>query len=57
MTATVHTAAAVDTPAALDTPALVLKFDRNPLHHGGLGVIRSLGKLGVPVYGVQESPW
>ncbi|HWE90885.1 MAG TPA: carboxylate--amine ligase [Pseudonocardiaceae bacterium] len=40
-----------------DTPALVLKLDRNVLHHGGLGIIRSLGRLGVPVYGVQESPW
>ena len=45
--------------AALDaadtsTPAVVLKLDRNVMHHGGLGVIRSLGRLGVPVYGVHE---
>ena len=38
------------------TPAVVLKFDPNVLHHGGLGVIRSLGRLGVPVYGVHEGP-
>jgi D-aspartate ligase len=38
------------------TPAVVLKLDPNVLHHGGLGVIRSLGRLGVPVYGVHESP-
>ena len=39
------------------TPAVVLKFDPNVMHHGGLGVIRSLGRLGVPVYGVHERPW
>jgi D-aspartate ligase len=38
------------------TPAVVLKFDPNVMHHGGLGVIRSLGRLGVPVYGVHEGP-
>jgi predicted ATP-grasp superfamily ATP-dependent carboligase len=43
--------------ADLDTPAVVLKFDPNILHHGGLGVIRSLGRVGVPVYGVHEGPW
>jgi predicted ATP-grasp superfamily ATP-dependent carboligase len=36
-------------------PVLVLKVGRYVLHdHGGLGVIRSLGRLGVPVYGVVE---
>ena len=39
------------------TPAVVLKFDQNALHHGSLGVIRSLGRLGVPVYGVHEGAW
>jgi D-aspartate ligase len=39
------------------TPAVVLKFDPNVMHHGGLGIIRSLGRLGVPVYGVHEGPW
>ena len=45
--------------AAIDTttPAVVLKFDPNVMHHGGLGVIRSLGRAGVPVYGVHEGPW
>jgi D-aspartate ligase len=38
----------------ISTPAVVLKFDPNVMHHGGLGVIRSLGRLGVPVYGVHE---
>jgi hypothetical protein len=41
----------------LSTPAVVLKFDPNVMHHGGLGVIRNLGRLGVPVYGVHEGPW
>src|SRR5450432_3124807 len=36
------------------TPAVMLKFDPNVMHHGGLGVIRSLGRAGVPVYGVHE---
>jgi predicted ATP-grasp superfamily ATP-dependent carboligase len=41
---------------ALDTatPAVILKLDHNVMHHGGLGAIRSLGRLGVPVYGVHE---
>jgi D-aspartate ligase len=44
-------------PVDTSTPALVLKFDPNVMHHGGLGVIRSLGRVGVPVYGVHEGPW
>jgi D-aspartate ligase len=44
-------------PVDTCTPAVVLKFDPNVMHHGGLGVIRSLGRLGVPVYGVHEGPW
>jgi len=44
-------------PIDTSTPAVVLKFDPNVMHHGGLGVIRSLGRAGVPVYGVHEGPW
>src|SRR2546421_10676721 len=44
-------------PIDASTPAVVLKFDPNVMHHGGLGVIRSLGRMGVPVYGVHEGPW
>src|SRR5512142_21140 len=44
-------------PVDASTPAGVPKFDPNVMHHGGLGVIRSLGRLGVPVYGVHEGPW
>jgi D-aspartate ligase len=45
------------TGADTTTPAVVLKFDPNVMHHGGLGAIRSLGRAGVPVYGVHEDPW
>jgi D-aspartate ligase len=45
-------------PAAdVTTPAVLLKFDPNVMHHGTLGAIRSLGRMGVPVYAVQESGW
>jgi predicted ATP-grasp superfamily ATP-dependent carboligase len=37
-------------------PAVVLKLTPNVMHHGGLGVIRSLGRAGITVYGVHESP-
>jgi D-aspartate ligase len=35
-------------------PVLVLKTGRYPVHHGGLGIIRSLGRLGIPVYTIAE---
>jgi D-aspartate ligase len=38
------------------TPAVVLKLVPNVMHHGGLGAIRTLGRIGVPVYGVHEGP-
>jgi predicted ATP-grasp superfamily ATP-dependent carboligase len=33
------------------------KVGRYPVHAGGLGVIRSLGRLGVPVYAITEDRW
>jgi predicted ATP-grasp superfamily ATP-dependent carboligase len=47
-----------DIPPDFDTatPAVVLKLDHNVVHHGGLGVIRSLGRAGIPVYAVHEHP-
>jgi D-aspartate ligase len=39
------------------TPVVLLKFDPNVMHHGSLGAIRSLGRMGVPVYAVQETAW
>ena len=33
---------------------MIINFDHNPLHHGTLGAIRSLGRAGVPVHLVQE---
>jgi D-aspartate ligase len=36
------------------TAALVLKVGGYPLHHGGVAVIRTLGRVGVRVFGVHE---
>ncbi|HEY2221080.1 ATP-grasp domain-containing protein [Actinomycetospora sp.] len=35
-------------------PALLLKLGNYPLHHGGVGVVRSLGRCGVDVYAITE---
>ena len=35
-------------------PALILKVGFYPFHQGGLGIIRSLGRVGVPTYGMHE---
>ncbi|MFI7601579.1 hypothetical protein [Actinoplanes sp. NPDC049681] len=45
-----------DSMVRLDTsvPALLVRVGRYPLHAGSLGVVRSLGVLGVPVYAVVE---
>jgi len=37
-------------------PALVVKLRHSVVHYGGLGVIRSLGRVGIPVYAVHEGP-
>ncbi|MFG2643110.1 ATP-grasp domain-containing protein [Streptomyces sp. NPDC048370] len=37
-------------------PAVLVRLDRNPFHHGTLGAARSLGRAGVPVHAVLESP-
>ncbi|MCX5422932.1 ATP-grasp domain-containing protein [Streptomyces sp. NBC_00078] len=37
-----------------DVPGLIVKFGDYPLHHGGVGAIRSLGRLGVPMYAITE---
>ena len=54
--ARVHGIAQASGPArGAAAPVLVLKVGRYVLHdHGGLGIIRSFGRLGVPVYGVVE---
>ena len=46
VTASVH--------ADTTTDAVLLKLDRNVFHHGGLGVIRSLGRLGIRVHAMRE---
>ena len=40
----------------LDTsvPALMLKIGQYPVHSGSLGVLRTLGRCGVPVYAITE---
>jgi D-aspartate ligase len=35
-------------------PVLTFKIGHYPMHHGTLGIIRSLGRLGVPVYTTAE---
>jgi predicted ATP-grasp superfamily ATP-dependent carboligase len=35
-------------------PALLVRIGRYPIHAGSLGVVRSLGSLGVPVYALVE---
>src|ERR1700690_77343 len=44
---------------SLDTrfPALILKASRDFIHHGALGVARTLGRLDVPVYAVVEDAY
>jgi predicted ATP-grasp superfamily ATP-dependent carboligase len=46
-----------DLPVDRDVAALIVKVGNYPLHHGGVGAIRSLGRLGVPVYAVSEDRW
>lgn len=41
-------------PADDSVPALVLKIGQYPVHSGGVAVIRTLGRLGVPVYAITE---
>ena len=41
-------------PSDAIAPVLVLKLTRNVLHHGAVGLIRSLGRIAVPVFGVVE---
>jgi predicted ATP-grasp superfamily ATP-dependent carboligase len=47
-------APAAPVPADLEAPALIVKIGRYPLHHGGVGAIRTLGRLGIPVYAITE---
>ncbi|MGI9006941.1 MAG: hypothetical protein ACR2FU_12240 [Streptosporangiaceae bacterium] len=41
-------------PLDRSVPALVLKIGQYPVHSGGVGVLRSLGRCGVPMYAVTE---
>ena len=46
-----ETAVAVDA----SVPALLLKVGSYPVHHGSVGVARSLGRLGIPVFALTEN--
>ena len=46
--------AACQVPLDRGVPALMLKIGQYPVHSGGLGVLRSLGRCGVPVYAITE---
>ena len=41
-------------PRPRQIPALILKIGHYPLHSGGVGAIRTLGRMGVPVYATTE---
>jgi predicted ATP-grasp superfamily ATP-dependent carboligase len=43
-------------PETASTPVLILKSVRDLTQHGGLGIARSLGRLGVPVYWAYTDP-
>jgi D-aspartate ligase len=40
-----------------ETPVVILKMVRDPLQHGGLGIARSLGRLGVAVHTAYVDRW
>ncbi|MFE4613354.1 ATP-grasp domain-containing protein [Streptomyces niveus] len=40
----------------ISVPAVLVRLDRNPFHHGTLGAVRSLGRAGITVHAVIESP-
>ena len=46
--------AACRVPLDRAVPALMVKIGQYPVHSGGLGVLRSLGRCGVPVYAITE---
>src|SRR5437764_15234910 len=35
-------------------PVLILKIGRYVVHHGTVGIIRTLGRMGVPVFSIVE---
>jgi D-aspartate ligase len=46
----------VTTVADFDTssPLLIVKVGRYPRHHGGLGAVRSVGRVGIPAFAMTE---
>ena len=52
-----RTGAGARTGIDRSVPGLIVKIGDYPLHHGGVGAIRSLGRLGVPMYAFTEDRW
>jgi D-aspartate ligase len=48
--------AGVETPIQTETPILILGVDSQSMHHGALGIMRSAGRLGVPVFHIHSGP-
>jgi D-aspartate ligase len=44
----------MSSPLDSSVPALLVKLGRYPYHHGGLGLVRSLGRAGVRIYAITE---
>ena len=46
-------------PSEIDssTPILIFGLSHGALHHGALGIARSAGRLGIPVYRVGRERW
>lgn len=38
-------------------PALIFKASQGTIHHGAVGIARSLGRVGVPVYAIVEDQY
>src|SRR5437764_2021218 len=38
-------------------PVVVLRLVRGLFPHGSLAIVRSLGRLGIPAYGIHDDPW
>jgi len=49
----------MDAVASLDAayPALILKANRGVIHHGAVGIARTLGRSGVPVYAIVDESY
>jgi D-aspartate ligase len=49
--------APISLPPDTSTPLLIFGLSRSTFHHGALGIARSAGRLGIPVYRVGPERW